>query len=165
MPIRLKMTAVAGCLLALGCADRAGANQEAGNQAEPIYQISAEDAEMNAAMARGRATLQEFYARLASPAADETEFIIKFDIAPGDDVEYVWASDLDRSTSPMTGVLTNQPEQTTHEIGDRVPIPEADIVDWMFRRGRVMQGGFTARVLLKHMTPEDAASQRAYFGW
>jgi len=147
-------------VVAIGGADSAAvANQE------PIYQISEHDAEMNAAKREAIAGLPGFYARFADPAADESEFMIKFDILPGDGAEFVWATNLDRSTSPMTGVLLNQPELTEHRIGQRVPIAEVDIIDWSYRKGRVMQGGFTNRVLLRHMSPEDAAAMRQYFGW
>lgn len=149
-----------GCLVLLGCGGDAGANE-----AEPVYQIRASDPEMNEAKARAIATLPEFYAHLARPAADETEFMVKFDIVPGDEVEFVWATDLDRSTSPMTGVLVNQPEQTAHRIGQRVPIPEAVIIDWTYRKGRVTQGGLTNRVLLERMPADEAASFRNYLGW
>jgi len=152
--------AALGFLLALGSVSQAGASQT-----EPIYQIQADDAEMNAAKAHGIASLPEFYARLAHPGADEREFMVKFDIVPGDRVEYVWATNLDRSTSPMTGVLVNQPEETADRIGTRVPIPEADIIDWSYRRGRVTQGNFTTRVLLQHMPPNEAAAIRNYLGW
>jgi uncharacterized protein YegJ (DUF2314 family) len=152
-------TLLLGLLLTLGCGGPAEANQE-----EPIYQVPAEDKEMNAAKAKAVATLPEFYARLARPG-DATEFMIKFDILPGEDAEFVWADALDRTGSPMTGVLVNKPEATDHRIGQRVPIPEADIIDWMYRKGGKMQGGFTNRVLLERMPAEDAASFREYLGW
>jgi uncharacterized protein YegJ (DUF2314 family) len=147
-------------VVAIGC----GASAAVANQ-EPIYQISEDDAEMNAAKRQAIDSLPQFYARLAEPAADESEFMVKFDILPGDEAEFVWADQLDRSATPMTGVLINQPERTDHQIGQRVSIAEADIIDWTYRRGRVMQGGFTNRVLLRHMSPEDAAAMRQYFGW
>jgi uncharacterized protein YegJ (DUF2314 family) len=65
----------------------------------------------------------------------------------------------------MTGVLINQPERGPHRIGQRVPIPEADIIDWTYRKGRVMQGGLTNRVTLAHLPPDEAASLRNYLGW
>ena len=156
---------VVGILLSLGCADSAGAHQERENRPEPIYTVDAEDADMNAAKARAIASLSKFYSRLANPGAEDSEFMVKFDIVPGEGAEYVWATDLNRSTTPMTGVLQNQPEETDHEIGERVPIPESSIIDWMYRRGRVMQGGFTERVVLARMSPEAAASHREYLGW
>ena len=154
-----RIAPVLGVLLALGCGGPAEANQE-----EPIYQVPAEDNEMNAAKAKAVATLPDFYARLARPG-NATEFMIKFDILPGEDAEFVWATDLDRSSSPMTGVLANQPEQTSHRIGQRVPIPEADIIDWMYRKGGVMRGGFTNRVLLGRMSADEGAAMREYLGW
>lgn len=154
-----------GFLLSFGCADIAGANQEHENRPDGIYRVGADDADMNAAKARAIATLPKFYSRFANPTANDSDFMIKFDIVPGEAAEYVWATDLDRSTTPMTGILENQPEETTHQIGDRVPIPESSIIDWMYRRGRVMQGGFTVRVLLDRMSPEDAAAERQHLGW
>jgi uncharacterized protein YegJ (DUF2314 family) len=158
--IARRTLAAFGTLLLLGCEANTGSNQ-----AETIYRVSPEDAEMNAAKARAIATLPEFYAHFAHPQADETEFLIKFDILPGEDAEFVWAGDLDRTVVPVTGVLINQPERGPHRIGQRVPIPEADIIDWTYRKGRVMQGGLTNRVTLAHLPPDEAASFRNYLGW
>ena len=153
-----------GLLLVIG-GQPAAAVEPALQESEPIVNVAADDAEMNAAKARGIATLPQFYERLAAPAADETEFMIKFDILPGDEAEFVWAADLDRSRVPMTGMLVNQPIHTDHRIGQRVPIAEGDVIDWTYRRGRVMQGGFTNRVLLDRLPADQAAEFRAYLGW
>jgi len=135
------------------------------SEAEPIYNVGADDAEMNAAKAHAIATLPQFYRRLAAPGRDEGEFMVKFDILPGEPAEFVWATDLDRSRVPMTGRLINQPVETDHRIGQRVAIAEAEIIDWTYRRGRVMQGGFTNRVLLGRMPPDEAESKRVFLGW
>jgi len=137
----------------------------AGTKDDPVYGVAANDPEMNAAIARGRATLPEFYRRLASPGAGEGEFMVKFDIDPSDRAEYVWAIELDRSRAPMTGVLINQPLHTDDREGDRVAIPEDRIIDWGYRSGRVMQGSFTNRVLIERMPAEDAAPFRRFLGW
>lgn len=130
-----------------------------------IYQVEAVDAEMNAAKARAIAELPAFYRALAAPSADEGEFMIKFDILPGEEAEFVWAGDIDRSARPMTGTLLNQPELVAARPGDRVEIAEADIIDWIYRKGAVMQGGYTNRVLLGRMPPDEAAGFRRYLGW
>jgi len=136
--------------------------------AEPkdrIYPVEATDAEMNSAKAKAIAELPNFYRALAAPAADESEFMIKFDIAPGEAVEFVWANRLDRSSRPMTGILLNRPEQAAARPGDRVRIAEGSIVDWTYRKNGVMQGGYTNRVMLGRMPPDEAAAYRAYLGW
>jgi uncharacterized protein YegJ (DUF2314 family) len=136
--------------------------------AEPkdrIYQVEAADPEMNAAKAKAVAGLATFYRALAAPAPDEGEFMVKFDIVPGPEAEFVWANRIERSSRPMTGILLNQPENSSAKPGDRVPIAESDIVDWTYRKGKVMQGGFTNRVLLGRMPADEAAAYRAYLGW
>ena len=135
--------------------------------AEPkeIFQVEASDPEMNTAKAKAVASLPTFYRALAAPAADEGEFMIKFDIVPGPEAEFVWANRLDRSSRPMTGILLNTPEHSSAKPGDRVKIAEADIVDWTYRKSGVMQGGFTNRVLLGRMPADEAAAYRAYLGW
>jgi len=132
---------------------------------DKIYQVEAADPEMNAAKAKAVASLPTFYRALAAPSPGEGEFMVKFDILPGPEAEFVWANRLDRSSRPMTGILLNQPEQSTAKPGDRVRIAEADIVDWTYRKGGVMQGGFTNRVLLGRMPADEAAAYRAYLGW
>ena len=74
-----------------------------GAEGARIYQVEAADPEMNAAKAKAVAGLATFYRALAAPAADEGEFMIKFDILPGPEAEFVWANRLDRSSRPMTG--------------------------------------------------------------
>jgi uncharacterized protein YegJ (DUF2314 family) len=137
----------------------------AADQPEKTYAVEAVDAEMNAAKARAVAELPSFYRALAAPSAREGEFMVKFDILPGDAADFVWADDLDRSSRPMTGKLLNQPERGTATAGDRVEIPEADIIDWTYRKDGVMQGGYTNRVLLGRMPPDEAAAYRKYLGW
>jgi uncharacterized protein YegJ (DUF2314 family) len=153
--------AAAAMLLAV----TAGAAPAAAQQQEPIYEVRGDDPEMNAAMARAIGELPAFYARLANPGEGEIEYRVKFDILPGEGAEYVWAGDLDRSTTPMTGVLVNQPRFTDHRLGQRVPIPEADIIDWSYMRGGVMQGAYTQRVIVDRLEPAERARLRAMLGW
>ncbi|HYD13528.1 MAG TPA: DUF2314 domain-containing protein [Allosphingosinicella sp.] len=132
---------------------------------ERIVDVEAGDTEMNAAKARAIAELPDFYRHLARPGAGEEQFMIKFDILPGDGVEYVWAGNLDRSTRPMTGTLVSHPEATRDRAGDRVSIADDDVIDWIYFRNGVAQGAYTQRVLLDRMPPADAAELRANMGW
>lgn len=146
-------------LLALGSA-AAGAQEP-----ETIIGVKPDDSAMNAAKARAIAALPDFYGHLAAPRADESQFMLKFDILPGEEAEYVWANELIRSDGSITGTLINQPAYTEDKLGDRVTIAEADIIDWAYFKGRVLQGGYTNRVLLDHMSPEEAEELRRAFGW
>ena len=134
-------------------------------ESQTIVDVEADDAEMNAAKARAVATLPDFYRRLAAPGPGESGFMLKFDILPGDGAEFVWAVDLQRADGTMTGVLINQPVHTQDKLGERVSIVEADIIDWAYFQGTVMQGAFTNRVVLDRMPPDEAASLRRAYGW
>ena len=158
----LKSAIIAAAFLCIGAAGGADA---AGQEQERIVNVEASDPQMNAAKARAIAGLPEFYRHLARPERGEERFMIKFDIAPGDAVEYVWANDLDRSATPMTGTLLSRPLQTNDQPGDRISIAEADIIDWLYIRNGVAQGAYTQRVLLDRMPPDEAAALRENMGW
>jgi uncharacterized protein YegJ (DUF2314 family) len=158
------MRKIEGIFLALLMA-LAGGSVARAQEPDRIVNVAADDPEMNAAKARAIATLPDFYQHLARPAADESRFMVKFDILPGDEAEFVWATDLRRSGGTMTGELINQPAFTEDQLGDRVAIAEADIIDWAYFRSSVMQGSFTNRVLIDRMPPDEAAEYRRALGW
>ena len=125
------------------------------------------DAEMNAARAEARQTLPSFFAAIAAPAADEGFFMLKFDLidAP-DEAEHIWAEDISvADDGTITGALANVPLTEGFDIGQRVTIAREAISDWAFFRGRVMQGSFTTRVMLRDMSRAEAAEIKAAFGW
>lgn len=159
----LKSAIIAAAFLSMGVAD--GGAAAAAQEQERIVNVEASDREMNAAKARAIAELPDFYRHLARPERGEDRFMIKFDIAPGDAVEYVWANDLDRSATPMTGTLLSRPQQTNDQPGDRISIAEATIIDWLYIRNGVAQGAYTQRVLLDRMPPDEAAALRENMGW
>jgi uncharacterized protein YegJ (DUF2314 family) len=157
--------AIGGLALLLGASGAGIASAQKPNP-DIIVNVAAADPEMNAARDRAVAELPDFYRHFANPGAGEDGFMIKFDIIPGERAEFVWAGEIDRSTTPMTATLLNQPEYVDgYHIGQRVPIAEADIVDWSYFRGSVMQGGYTQRVLLNRIDPAEAARLRAQAGW
>lgn len=143
----------------------AGAGTASAQEQEQIAPVRADDAAMNAAKAKAIASLPDFYGHLAKPAGDETQFMLKFDILPGEDAEFVWASGLELSGGSIRGVLVNQPAYTDDKIGDRVTIAEADIIDWAYFKGTVLQGGYTNRVLVDLLRADEAEQMRRAYGW
>jgi uncharacterized protein YegJ (DUF2314 family) len=128
-----------------------------------IVWVDPKDAKMNAARERARAELPAFFARMASPAADEQAFHVKFDL--GGTQEFIWAMELRREGGRLTGELSNTPLHPDYRLGQRVQIPEDAIIDWGYFRGRTMQGNYTTRVQLEAMDPVEAGKLRATFGW
>jgi uncharacterized protein YegJ (DUF2314 family) len=141
------------------------ASADVAQERELVLSVPLDDPEMRAASSRARAELAGFLERLAEPARDEREFMVAYDIIPGKDEELVWVRELDRSGMSITGILLSQPQRARASAGDRVTIAETQILDWAYRRGRVMQGGYTYRVLIGRMLRDESAMLREYLGW
>ena len=155
---------LAFAVLAAGAALPASA-QEAEGRPGVMY-VKGDDPQMEAAKRQGRATLPTFFAHLASPAADESDFALKFNLSPDRDAEFIWAGELEIDRAgKLTGVLHNVPVDPRFRHGQRVTIDRALIIDWGYRKGAVSQGNYTTRVLLDRLPPEEAAQIRASLGW
>ncbi|HEX8655117.1 MAG TPA: DUF2314 domain-containing protein [Allosphingosinicella sp.] len=137
----------------------------AGGEGDLVLSVPLGDPEMQAAIGRARAELPSFLERLADPAPDEGEFMVAYDIMPGKEEELVWVYRLDRSPAGIAGVLLSQPQRARASAGDRVTIPDGQILDWAYRKGAVMQGGHTYRVLIGRMPRDESAMLREYLGW
>jgi uncharacterized protein YegJ (DUF2314 family) len=154
--------------LFLGLALAAGGGATVANAmyaGDLVLSVPLGDPEMQAASRRARAELASFYERLENPAPDEGEFMVAYDIIPGNEEELVWVEDLVRTSTSLTGVLRTQPQRANASAFDPVTIAESQIVDWIYREGPVMQGGYTYRVLISRMSRDESAMLREYLGW
>ena len=123
------------------------------------------DPEIAAAEMQAKASLPDFLRRLERPEPDETEFMLKFRLRSGGEVEQIWAEEITKRDGRLYGRLGNQPTTKGYSEGQEVEIHEADILDWGYRSGEVMQGHFSTRALMSRMPRETAAHIRRQFGW
>jgi uncharacterized protein YegJ (DUF2314 family) len=147
----------------LGAASLAGA---APPDHDEVMVSPADDAEMNAARAEAQRRLPEFFAILAAPQANDSTFMLKFDLNRGEgDAEFIWADNVRVSGSQISGRLANNPINPAYAEGQIVVIRRQDINDWGYFRNEVMQGNFTTRVQLTRMPAAQAAQIRRNLGW
>jgi uncharacterized protein YegJ (DUF2314 family) len=132
-------------------------------QDSSYIKIPNQDTEMEAAKAQARATLAQFWERLANPGVGEEGFALKVALPYGtNNTEHIWTKDVERKDGRITGVINNVPRDVKGvRIGQRIDIAEAQISDWMFMRNGKMVGNYTLRPLLKRMPAKDAARYRA----
>jgi len=129
--------------------------------ADATISISENDAEMNAAIAKARETLPQFWLLFDHPQNSETDFCLKVMIKDKDQVEHFWAVDIERKDGKVFGVINNDPEFVrTVKIGERIEIPASDISDWLYEREGKMYGNYTLRVLMKHMSKKEAEAYK-----
>jgi uncharacterized protein YegJ (DUF2314 family) len=121
-----------------------------------VYWTAEADAEMQAAIARARDTIQQFVARLSAPPAGQTFTAVKAAFELGEAVEHVWLTDVRYRDGAFVGTVSNVPLGARGvKAGDRVAVPLARVSDWMaVERGRLV-GGYTIRVLRGRMSAEE----------
>jgi uncharacterized protein YegJ (DUF2314 family) len=129
---------------------------------DPIASVQATDSEMNAAIAKARESLPKFFERWKHPGPGESDFNLKLKFTEGDNVEHIWIGQLEGSPGRITGVVNDTPENIhSVKLGQRIPIPEDRISDWLYLRNGKMVGNWTVRALFKKMSPEEVKSMKA----
>jgi uncharacterized protein YegJ (DUF2314 family) len=124
--------------------------------------VAEDDPEMTAAIAQARATLPQFWDVFEKRERNETDFLLKVGITDKGETEYFWLKDIERLHGMLMGTIDNEPEIVgTVKLGDRIEIPEADIVDWIYKRDGKIVGNRTVRALFKHMSPEEVEQTKA----
>ena len=147
---------------------------------DPLAYVATGDPEIAAARDEARATLPTFLARLQNPTSDESHFAVKFRLDPKQvlggapsgatspqPAEFIWARDIRVvSNAPMvSGLIDGQPRTNGFRYGQPVMIALDDVVDWGYKKGGVVQGNFTTKVLLTKLPPDEAARARQVLGW
>jgi uncharacterized protein YegJ (DUF2314 family) len=129
---------------------------------DKVVSVEANDAEMNAAIAKARASLPQFWTKFDHPAEGESDFCLKVKITGKEGVEHFWLGDLAKTNGALYGTINNDADIVhSVKIGDRIKIPEADISDWLYERNGKMYGNYTVRVLFKQMPADEVAKLKA----
>ncbi|UPK02981.1 DUF2314 domain-containing protein [Bradyrhizobium sp. 170] len=152
--------AVAAALAAFGSPTGAVMAQDR----SPVIDLSSGNAEMNAAIAKGRATLPTFWASYDAPKPSETGHSLKARFPnPRNNGEHIWIAEVKKiADGRYSGRFANAPRDLPgKKAGDVVEFKEADISDWMFMRNGKIVGGETIKPLLKAMPKADADALRA----
>jgi len=118
--------------------------------------VAEDDAEMAAAITKARDTLPQFWQTFEKREHGESDFSLKVKITDKKDTEHFWLTEIERKDGKTLGTINNDPDIVKNvKFGDRMPIPEADISDWLYMRDGKMVGNYTLRVLFKKMPMKE----------
>jgi uncharacterized protein YegJ (DUF2314 family) len=150
-------------LLALtGCSRSGPKDNRAETTGDKVTAVSAEDPEMNAAIATARSKLPDFWRKLEHPAKNESDFCLKVRITDQNDTEHFWVSGVEKKDGKIYGTINNDPNSVKSvRLGQRIEVKEDQISDWLFMRNGKMVGNYTLRPLMKTMSEEDLAKAKA----
>jgi uncharacterized protein YegJ (DUF2314 family) len=144
------------CITLAGC--QRHADDEKQKEKDAVVYVKSEDPGMTAAIAKAQDTLVNFKVALAKPPPNSSRFAVKvgFPYGTQNDREHIWLKDPTFSYDKVTGTVINQPVDVKDlKFGQTVTAPVKDVSDWMYVQGQAMRGGFTMRVLLDKMTPDE----------
>jgi uncharacterized protein YegJ (DUF2314 family) len=123
---------------------------------DKVVNVADDDPEMLAAIAKARSTLPQFWQAFEKRERGESNFSLKVKITGKNGTEHFWLTEIERKDGKLLGTINNNPDIVRNvKIGDRMPIPEADISDWLYMRDGKLVGNYTLRVLFKQMPAKE----------
>lgn len=140
-----------------GCKKESEGKRVVQRPGEPDYVRTGDDALMERAIAKGRATQQELIKAIQSPKASWHGFSVKKGFpTPGGGEEHMWIVKPTWDGKVFHGVINNEPVDThAVALGDTVTVTPAELSDWMYLDGNRLIGGYTVRVLFSEKSPQE----------
>ncbi|RAZ89626.1 hypothetical protein DPM33_18600 [Mesorhizobium hawassense] len=133
---------------------------------DKVMMIASDDAEMAAAIAKARSSLDEFLALSEVPPPGTDKYKLKVMVVDGDAREHFWVIPFKRTATGFAGILANEPEIVHNVVlGQNIEFTRDDISDWGYTRNGHQVGSFTVCVMLKKMSQEEADYMRTQYGF
>ena len=114
------------------------------------------DAELDAAIEQARASLEDFLAKITTPHPDRSFVAVKVRfVPPGESVQDIWVDEVTYTGGVLRGLMGDDIPSLRLEAGEMIRVAEEDIVDWMIVEDGKMVGGYTIRLAVQRMSPEE----------
>lgn len=122
-----------------------------------MIDVEDDDAEMNAAIAKSRATVDKFITALNNPTPTQEGFSVKLLVEDDNgDGEHMWISPVKLEGNNFVGILNNEPRDLTNvKFGDELTVAKDEISDWMYMDDGLTVGGYSIRLLIERAPPEQ----------
>ncbi len=124
-----------------------------------------DDPEEIAAVQEAKRSLPLFWQAFKNPAEDEYDFLVKYNLNPPQDYEFIWAYDLKWEDNRLFGKLDSEPLEPGYEPDRFYEINPELIVDWAYFKGNEAQGHFITKVILSRMPKRFAKKALKELGW
>jgi uncharacterized protein YegJ (DUF2314 family) len=133
---------------------------------DPVFHVSTGDPEMQAAIARARASLDEFLRIAAAQPAGTEDFKLKVAVRDRGLTEHFWVNPFRVTQGGFEGELANEPRVVRNvRYRQTIRFTREQVSDWGYRRNGREVGSFTVCVLLGRMPPAQAEQIRRENGF
>lgn len=114
------------------------------------------DAEFDAAVQQARDSLSTFIMTIATPHTDRTLVAVKVRFSPPDEVSQdIWVDEVTCTDGIFRGSMGDDIPALRLEFGEKITVDEKDILDWMIVEDGKLVGGYTIRLAMQRMSPEE----------
>ena len=137
-----------------------------GGTHDNIVLVDSDDAAMEAAISRARATLDQFLALYGNPPGGAERFKLKVRFSSPRGTEHMWVTPFHQTETGFAGTLADDPEYATDlKNGQEVSFLRDAISDWGYVLNGKQKGSFTVCVLFKKMPAAEVEKYRADYGF
>jgi uncharacterized protein YegJ (DUF2314 family) len=117
---------------------------------------SSTDTELEAAIQQARSSLDTFIAKITTPHADRTFVALKVRFTPpGESPQDIWVDEVTYTDGVLRGNVGDDIPALRLEAGEKITVDEEDILDWMIVEDGKLIGGYTIRLAVQRMSPEE----------
>jgi uncharacterized protein YegJ (DUF2314 family) len=114
------------------------------------------DTELDAAIEQARGSLDDFLARITTSHADRAFVAVKVRFSPpGESVQDIWVDEVTYIDGGLRGTMGDDIPSLRLEAGETIKVKEDNIVDWMIVEDGKLIGGYTIRLAVQRMSPEE----------
>jgi uncharacterized protein YegJ (DUF2314 family) len=114
------------------------------------------DAEFDAAIKQARDSLDMFTTKISTPRASRTFVALKVRFYPPDQLpQEIWIDEVTYRDGVFRGTMGDDIPALKLEMGEKITIDEDDIIDWMVVEDGKLIGGYTIRLAVQRMLPEE----------
>lgn len=116
------------------------------------------DAELEAAIQQARSSLTTFIDKISTPHADRIFVALKVRFYPPDEFpQDIWVDEVTYENGRFRGNIGDDIPALKLEAGENIKVKEEDILDWMIVEDGKLIGGYTIRLAVQRMSPEERA--------
>lgn len=116
-----------------------------------------DDVAMDAAIAKAKATAQDFVKAFHAQKPGTKEFFVKKPYpTPSGEAEHMWIEVTQENNGDLNGIVVNEAEETREvKIGQKVSLNISEISDWKYVDGKKLVGGYTIRYFYDRMSQKE----------
>lgn len=131
---------------------------------DELHFVPNDDPAMQAAIAKARAGLPDFFARARRPGRDQSDFALKVEVRGQRQSEFLWVTRFSNQDDDFVGIIDNVPRLIPNlKQGGYLVFKRDAIADWLYLDNGRMIGNATLCVLLAS-APNDLRIAQERFG-